>query len=158
MAYRERCSCSAKKVSEDVEKIQEWCNKWRMKLSLGKTEVTLFRTKDTCERDEKGCVCNANGKELKYNPNPKILGITLDEQLNFQEHVKLTEKKASIALSILREVKGISRISLKKLIELYVTLIRSVIEYGCLVWQTVARPDIRKLENIQRKALAIRLD
>ena len=82
---------------------------------------------------------------VKYNPNPKILGITLDEQLNFQEHVDKTEKKASIALSILREVKGIPRISLKKLIELYVTLIRSVIEYGCLVWQTVARPDIRKL-------------
>ena len=56
-----------KKVAEDVEKIQEWCNKWRMKLSLGKTEVTLFRTKDTSERDEKECVCKANGKELKYS-------------------------------------------------------------------------------------------
>ena len=118
---------------KEKKKIQEWCNKWRMKLSLGKTEVTLFRTKDTCERDEKECVCKANGEELKYNPNPKILGITLDEQLNFQEHVNKTEKKASIALSILREVKGISRISSKKLIELYVTLIRSVIEYGCLL-------------------------
>ena len=38
------------------------------------------------------------------------------------------------------------------------TLIRSIIEYGCLVWQTVARPDLKKLENIQRKALAICLD
>ena len=72
---------------------------------------------------------------IDYNSYPKILGITLDEQLNFQENVNKTEKKASIALRILREVKGISKISSKKLIKLYVTLIRSVIEYGCLVWQ-----------------------
>ena len=78
--------------------------------------------------------------------------------MNFQEHVNKTEKKASIALRILREVKGISKISSRKLIELYVTLIRSIIEYGCLVWQTVARPDLRKLENIQRKDLANCLD
>ena len=85
-----------KKKKKKKKKIQEWCNKWRMKLSLGKTEVTLFLTKDTCEKDEKECVCKANGEELKYNPNPKILGINLDEQLNFQEHVNKTEKKASI--------------------------------------------------------------
>ena len=102
-------------------------------LSLDKTEVALFRTKDTCERAEKECVCKADCKELKYNTYSKILGITLDEQLNFLEHVNKTEKKASNALSILREVKWISRISSKKVIELYVTLIISVIEYGCLV-------------------------
>ena len=73
---------------------------------------------------------------INYNSYPKILGITLDEQLNFQEHVNKTEKKASIALRILREVKRVSKISTKKVIKLYVSLIRSVIEYGCLVWQT----------------------
>ena len=95
-----------KKVSEDTEKILIWCKKWRMKLSLGKTEVTLFHTKGTCERAEKECVCKEDGKELMHNPYPKKLGITLDKQLNFQEHVNKTEKKASIALRILREVKG----------------------------------------------------
>ena len=70
-----------------------------------------------------------NGKELQYNPCPKILGITLDEQLNFQEHVTRTERKASRALHILREVKGMGRISSKKLIELYVT---NQVSYG--VW------------------------
>ena len=95
--------------------------------------MALFRTKDTCERAEKECVCKADGKDLKYNPYSIILGITLDEQLNFLEHVNKTEEKARNAMSILREVKWISRISSKKVIELYVTLIISVIEYGCLV-------------------------
>ena len=67
--------------------------------------------------------------------------------VNFQEHVNRTEKKASRALQIIREVKGISKISTKKLINLYVTLVRSVMEYGCSVWQTVARPDLKKKQT-----------
>ena len=70
----------------------------------------------------KSNLCKIDGENLKYNPNPKLLGITLDEQLNFQEHVNMTEKKASRAIQIIREVKGISQISTKKLIELYVIL------------------------------------
>ena len=35
----------------------------------------------------------------------KIFGLTLDKQLNFQEHVNKTEKKASIALHSLMEAK-----------------------------------------------------
>ena len=31
-------------------------------------------------------------------------------------------------------------------------------EYGCSIWQKVARPDLSKLENIQRRALALCLD
>ena len=106
----------------------------------------------------KSNLCKIDGENLKYNPNPKLLGITLDEQLNFQEHVNMTEKKASRAIQIIREVKGISQISTKKLIELYVILVRSIMEYGCSVWQTVTRPDLRKLENVQKKALALCLD
>ena len=61
-------------------------------------------------------ICKADGKKLRYNPSsPKVLGSTLDEELDFQEHVNKTEKKASRALHILREVKVISKISSKKL-------------------------------------------
>ena len=71
----------------------------------------------------------------------------------------MTQKKASRALQIIREVKGISQISTKKLIELYVILVRSIMEYGCSMWQTMSRPDLKKkLENIQKKALALCLD
>ena len=134
----------AEKVAADVKKIQYHCNTWRMKISLCKTEVTLFQAEETCDNSSKNNLCKIDGSKLKYNSNLKLLGITLDEKLNFQEHVNRTEKKASRALQIIREVKGISKISTKKLINLYVTLVRSVMEYGCSVWQTVARPDLKK--------------
>ena len=92
----------------------------------------------------KSNLCKIDGNNLKYNSNPNFLGITLGESFNFQEHVNMTEKKASRALQIIREVKCISQISTKKLIEQYVILVRSIMEYGCSVWQTVTRPDLKK--------------
>ena len=36
----------ATKMSEDVKRVLRWCNTRRMKLSLSKTEVTAFHTKN----------------------------------------------------------------------------------------------------------------
>ena len=126
MAYWIKIPELAEKVTADVKKIQHHCNTWRMKISLCKTEVTLFQAEVTCDNSSKNNLCKINGSKLKYNSNPKLLGITLCEKLKFQEHANRTEKKASRALHIIREVKGISKISTKKLINLYVTLVRSV--------------------------------
>ncbi|MEW8545066.1 MAG: reverse transcriptase domain-containing protein, partial [Candidatus Thiodiazotropha sp.] len=141
------------KVCADVLKIQAWCNRWRMKLSLNKTEVTVFQwyAVENTVHD----MFKIGDKSIKYNPTPKILGITLDEQLSFSAHVSATEKKASRALHVIREVKGISRISSKNLIQLYVAMVRPIIEYGCTVWQTVTQTELKSLEGIQKKALAL---
>lgn len=66
-------------VCEDVSTIQDWCRKWRMKLSLGKTEVSCFQLRET--HFEKSTFCKVGNNFLKYNKTPKILGITLDEKL-----------------------------------------------------------------------------
>ena len=42
-----------------------------------------------------------NQEEIKYNKTPKILGVTLDESLNFQSHISKEEQKANKALSSL---------------------------------------------------------
>ena len=43
MAYWENIPEFAGKVTTDVKIIQYNCIKWRLKISLGKTEVTLFQ-------------------------------------------------------------------------------------------------------------------
>ena len=43
----------------------------------------------------------------------------------------------------------------KNLVRLYMTMVRPILEYGCTVWQTVAQTEMKKLETIQRKALAL---
>ncbi|CAG2210693.1 unnamed protein product [Mytilus edulis] len=73
------------------------------------------------------------GKELKYNPNPKNLGLTLDEKCNFNKHIDTVEQKAQKTLGIIRNIKGIAK-------------------------QINNNTHINKLNAIQRKGLALCLD
>ncbi|MEW8545908.1 MAG: ribonuclease H family protein, partial [Candidatus Thiodiazotropha sp.] len=142
----------AKKVSEDVGRLQSWADRWRMKISYVKTEVTVFSARPLEFNKE---LFKLRDYVISYNPTPKILGITLDEKLNFQAHMANTERKAAKALAVIREVKGITRVSSQKLVHLYIALVRSIAEYGCIIWQTVSRQDLKGLEAVQRKALAL---
>ena len=69
------------------------------------------------------------------------------------EHLQNTEKKASRSLKIIREVKGIGRISTKKLLRLYSTLVRTIMEHGSTIWQCSQSTAL--LDRVQRKALSL---
>ena len=123
-----------------------------MQISLPKTEITLF-VQNNIENQEP--VVTIDNHVLQYNKNPKVLGVHLDEKLNFKKHIEIISHKASRCLGVLREINGIAKLSSKKLIQLYIGLVRPVLEYGCLAWQTATSQDSQPLEYIQKKALAL---
>ncbi|KAH3827092.1 hypothetical protein DPMN_129021 [Dreissena polymorpha] len=94
---------------------------------------------------------------LPYNGFPKILGITLDERMSFDRHIQLIERKASGALKIIREVKGIAPlVSTKKLTNIYQSMVRSIVEYGAIIWQ--GGKNKTALDSVQRKGLSLCLN
>ena len=129
--------------------VKQFCHLWRLIISLIKTDGTLFSKFKIQEKPQfklGECVLN-------YNPMPKLLGITLDEQLSFDTHIQNVTKKASSSLKIIREVKGISRVSTCKLLRLYVTVVRPILEYGSVIWQ--GSKHVNRLSTVQRKALCL---
>ena len=141
-------------IEEELHKLLSWTLKWSMKLSAEKTEICLFSRGNTNDVSLTLKV-NLKGKEISYNPNPKVLGLYLDESLNFQNHIKRTEQKANKAVGILRQIKHVEKISTFKLVQLYKSLICPILEYACPVWQIA---DAKMLEEVQRKALSLCLD
>ena len=133
-------------------KIIKWARKWRLKLSMLKTEFCLFSL-DNKVLDEirtfRFCV---DGQELKYNPTPKILGVTLDEKLKFETHIELVEQKALRWLDLLRRVKETELINTKCMLQLYRALVVPQLEYAAPVWQI---GNCGGLDRVQRKGLAM---
>ena len=76
---------------------------------------------------------HVNGKDISYNPNPKVLGLQFDESLNSQNHIKRTEQKANKAIGVLRQIKHVEKISNIKLVQLYKSQICPILEYACPV-------------------------
>ena len=129
--------------------VKQFCNLWRLIVSLTKTDGTLFSKSRIQEKPQ----FKLGDFSLNYNPTPKLLGITLDEQLSFDTHIQNVTKKAGSSLKIIREVKGIGKVSTCKLLRLYTTVVRPIMEYGSVIWQ--GSKQVNKLSTIQRKALCL---
>ncbi|CAG2222080.1 unnamed protein product [Mytilus edulis] len=143
------------KLQKDLNQVQKWSNDWRMKLSIQKTEYSIFSKEKNKVQNIKLKLGNTI---LKYNPNPVILGLKLDEQLNFNSHIESTVKKAKRSLGIIREIKGIALIPTKTLIQIYDSLVCSIFNYASSIWQSSTSSHLDKLNEIQRKGLALCLD
>ena len=83
----------------------------------------------------------------------KDLGIYIDSKLYFHEHVNHLVKSSK---SIWFQINYITKNSndLKQIKTLYLTLIRSRLEYGAVIWSRLTNTDKTKLDNIQNRLFA----
>jgi hypothetical protein len=77
-----------------INEIMEWSRKWRININADKTEYCIFFR---LKQHPGHTILKLNYKILKYNRNPKLLGVTLDEKLNFGQHILNIERKAGNA-------------------------------------------------------------
>ena len=75
--------------------------------------------------------------------------------MTFASHVSQVERRSSAALKTIREIKGLARISRYSLLQIYNSLVRSIIEYASPVWQITSSEHLKSLEAVQRKGLAL---
>ena len=99
--------------------------KYKYTIKVDDKEVSLAET--TCEKD---------------------LGVHIDPNLDFKEHILKTIKKArSISGMIIR---NISYNTKSIMCPLFKALIRPILEYGNAVWSPFCKEDIDNLERVQR--------
>jgi len=142
-------------LQEDMNKILKWSRQWRMKISRDKTEFCVFSRE---KQDKETIKLRIDNQQLKYNKNPKVLGMILDEQLIFNEHLEYITKRAKRSLGIIREIKGIGKIPTKSLLQIYDSMVCSIFNYASSIWQIGKTNSLDKINEIQRKGLAMCLD
>ena len=100
-------------------------------------------------------VFTIDGKPLDSVFSHKVLGLTLQSDFRWNAHVDSIVPKAAKRLYILRILRC-SNVSTTDLVAVYITLIRPLLEYGCIVWHfslPLCLSD--RLESIPKKALRI---
>ena len=82
----------------------------------------------------------------------KDLGVYFDPKLSFNKHIDMTIASAFRSLGfVIRNCKGFKNLSTLRL--LYVTFVRSRLEYASIVWSPIYNCNILQLEKIQRRFL-----
>lgn len=88
--------------------------------------------------------------ELEHVPNEKDLGVTIDDELKFEEHIT---RKIQVANGIVGQIRrSFSFLDAETFRRLYVAFVRPHLEYCQSVWSPHLRRNIDALENVQVRA------
>ena len=101
---------------------------------------------------------NSIGYKLVFHDLEKVttktdLGICVDDNLKFSDHISAKLSKANKMLQIIKHT--FKHITPEIFKMLYTTLVRPHLEYGTPVWSPHTARDIKRLESLQRRATKI---
>ena len=88
-------------------------------------------------------------RKLENVSSCKYLGVTLQPNTKFDQHIDAGVAEANRTLGFLRRNLRIRASNIKA--QAYKSLVRPILEYSCTVWDPVAQ-DIDRLEAVQRRA------
>jgi hypothetical protein len=97
--------------------------------------------------------CTINGNIIPNANKVKYLGIIIDSNLNFKTHIFQLTKKIHIRLGLLYRLRN--TLDNHALMDIYVTMIKSLITYGISAWSYGDNSMMDKLKRINRKCLKI---
>jgi len=141
-----------RKMQTSLNKVVEWCDLNGFKISMEKTVVVLF----THRRDHIDGILRINGNPVKVDRKAKFLGIVFDSRLTWNDHVNYVVEKCKKRLNLLRAISGNSWGANKKtLLMIYRSLIRSVLDYGAIAFDSMSKHNKEKFDSIQAQALRI---
>ena len=94
-------------------------------------------------------------KHTKINQvtETKFLGVTIDENLNWNAHINMLSKKLSCSAGIINSIKDNIPAELYK--DIYYTLFESHLVYGITVWGGVKNKKLETLFKMQKKCIRI---
>ena len=93
-------------LSTDMDVFAKYLRTWRLKLSSAKTTATPF-TLNTKEAHRQLTV-KLDGSTLPCNPTPTYLGVKMDRQLTFKQHIEALRGKVASRNNLLRRLAGSS--------------------------------------------------
>ena len=132
-------------LQEDLAKIIEWCQKWKLHLNVKK------------------CKYMAIGRNILYKHNyymnqikienvefEKDIGVIFDNELEFDRHITEKTNKAHSIYGMLRRT--FKHLDEKTFIPLFKSMSRSQLDYASVTWNPYKEKYNEQIEKVQRRA------
>jgi hypothetical protein len=125
-----------------ANKLAEWTHTWKMPINVKKSQVIRFGLG--------GCIPEymLEGAQLEISTTQKDLGVFIDQDLKFHQHV---DKIVSQAMRLCGwAMRTFYTRKSNVLLMLYKSIIRPRLEYASVIWNTNAKMQIKKIEKVQK--------
>ena len=130
--------------------VELWSKAHHMKINSKKTkQMFLGSQADKLSTKQ----LSISGLDIETVNQFKLLGVTLNDALKWDDHVNTICNKINKRLFFLRKLKR-AAMSSGDLVAFYCAAIRPVAEYACAVWHTsITEGQSAQLEQLQRRAI-----
>jgi hypothetical protein len=120
-------------LEADLDTLCKYFHKWHLKLSESKTLCSVFHLANRLARRQ--LVIKFKGSNLKFDPEPVYLGVTLDRSLSFRPHLKKAAEKTSKRVNLIKKLAGSNwGANFSTLRTSALALVYSTAEYAAPVW------------------------
>jgi len=140
-------------LQQCLNKLADWADTNGFKFSRSKTVCIHF-----CKlhKPHPEPTLLLNGTPVPVVEESKFLGVIFDCKLSFIPHIKHLKDKCTKALNLLRVLAHTSWVADQEtLLHLYRSLIRSKLDYGCIVYGSACGSYLRILDPIQNRVLRL---
>ena len=157
------CICYRSKHMHTIERqlqqvlnnLSKWSSENGFKFSKTKTKCMHFCQSRKLHLDPE---LTLDGVQIEVVPEFKFLGLLFDSKLSFIPHINYLSNKCQKALNLLRVVSSMDwGADRKVLLRLYRTLVRSKLDYGCIVYGSARQSYLCKLDSIHNQGLRLAL-
>ena len=140
-----------RQVNHDLKLLCVWLRANKLSLNAKKTELIIFKSKNKCIT--KKLNFRISGQKLYPTDHVKYLGITLDQHLSWEMHLKILTTKLNRAAGMLAKIRYY--LPYETLLNVYYAIFNSHLIYGCQIWGQGNSQHTHKISSIQNKTLRI---
>ena len=139
-------------LQADLNNLAQWCSSNKLTINTKKTKTMTFGTPQQTKRMQ-NVRFTLNEQVLGLVESYKYLGVTLDQNLNFQKHVKSIIKTLSYKIYLLSKIRPF--LTEKAAVLIYKSMVLPYIDYGDTFYFSCTKDLLNKLQRMQNRALKI---
>ena len=142
-----------RKLQHSLNRLGRWCDENGFKFSPTKTMCVHFCQLRQLHLDPQ---LYLNGTQIPTIGEAKFLGLIFDSKLSFIPHITCLKSRCTKSLDLIKVLSnttwGTDR---KVLLRLYRALIRSKLDYGCIVYGSARPSYIKRLDTVHNQGLRL---
>ena len=144
-------------LQSTLNNLHAWCRDNGMILNSSKTKVLLVTTTQKRQRlQNENLDLKFNNESLTMITNDKILGVYVDNNLTWSEHIKHLSRKITSSIWLLSKMKKF--LSQGHRVQFYKSYIQPHIDFCNIIWGSSSETNKLKIFKLQKRACRVILD
>ena len=133
-------------LQNDLNIMSLWSDTWLLKFHPDKCKHMNISSNKNININN----YDLGNTNLEHINSEKDIGVIIDSQLKFEEHIGVKVKKANQMFAVIRRT--FQHLDEKQFLPLYKALVRSHLDYASSVWSPQSMKLIEQIEGVQRRA------